>query len=88
VEPKRRIRGFWNTPMEMCRRAELREGSVTNATMRKFGWPGSRVAELDHWAVMLRPQQCTLGAVILACKQPVTAFGEVDAAGPRNWGSP
>ncbi len=54
---------------------------MTNVTMRKFGWPETRIAELEHWAVMLRPQQCTLGAVILACKQPVTAFGEVDAAG-------
>lgn len=54
---------------------------MTNATMRKFGWPGTRIADLDHWAVMLRPQQCTLGALVLACKQPVTAFGDVDAAG-------
>ena len=60
---------------------------MTNATMRKFGWPGTRIAELEHWAVMLRPQQCTLGAVILACKQPVTAFGEVDAAGIAELGS-
>ena len=54
---------------------------MTNATMQKFGWPETKIAELEHWAVMLRSQQCTLGAVILACKQPVTAFGEVDAAG-------
>ncbi|HSF95858.1 MAG TPA: HIT family protein [Thermohalobaculum sp.] len=54
---------------------------MTNATMQKFGWPETRIAELDHWAVMLRPQQCTLGALVLACKQPVTAFGQVDAAG-------
>ena len=54
---------------------------MTNATMRNFGWPETRIAELEHWAVLLRPQQCTLGAVILACKQPVTAFGEVDGAG-------
>jgi diadenosine tetraphosphate (Ap4A) HIT family hydrolase len=60
--------------------------NATNPTMQKFGWPGTRIAELDHWAVMLRPQQCTLGAVILACKQPVTAFGQVDAAGHRELG--
>ena len=36
---------------------------------------------MEHWAVMLRPQQCTLGAVVLACKQPVADFGQVDAAG-------
>jgi diadenosine tetraphosphate (Ap4A) HIT family hydrolase len=59
---------------------------LTNATMQKFGWPGTRIAETAHWAVMLRPQQCTLGALILACKQPVTAFGDVDAAGHADLG--
>jgi diadenosine tetraphosphate (Ap4A) HIT family hydrolase len=59
---------------------------VTNATMQKFGWPGTRIAETDHWAVMLRPQQCTLGALVLACKQPVTAFAAVDAAGHADLG--
>jgi len=54
---------------------------VTNPTMQKFGWPETKIAELEHWAVMLRPQQCTLGALILACKQPVMDFGQVDAAG-------
>jgi diadenosine tetraphosphate (Ap4A) HIT family hydrolase len=60
--------------------------NATNATMRKFGWPGTRIAETGHWAVMLRPQQCTLGALILACEQPVTAFGQVDAAGHADLG--
>ena len=59
---------------------------MTNATMRKFGWPASRIAETEHWAVMLRLQQCTLGALVLACKQPVTAFGHVDAAGHADLG--
>jgi len=59
---------------------------MTNATMRKFGWPDARIAELDHWAVMLRPQQCTLGSLVLACKQPVTAFGDVDADGHAELG--
>ena len=54
---------------------------MANATMRKFGWPGTRIAELEHWAVMLRLQQCTLGALVLACKQPATRFSDVDAAG-------
>ncbi len=57
-----------------------------NATMTKFGWPNTRIAELEHWAVMLRMQQCTLGSLVLACKQPVTAFGAVDAAGHAELG--
>jgi len=54
--------------------------------MQKFGWPDTRIAEMEHWAVMLRPQQCTLGALVLACKQPVPAFGQVDAAGHAELG--
>ncbi|MDH3668378.1 MAG: HIT family protein [Paracoccaceae bacterium] len=57
-----------------------------NATMTKFGWPDTRIAELDHWAVMLRMQQCTLGSLILACRQPVSEFGHVDAAGHEDLG--
>lgn len=54
---------------------------MTNATMQKFGWPATRMAELEHWAVALRPQQPTAGSLVVICKQPVTAFSEVDQAG-------
>jgi diadenosine tetraphosphate (Ap4A) HIT family hydrolase len=57
-----------------------------NQTFEKFGWPGTRIAELEHWGVMLRPHQPVLGALVLACKQPVRAFGEVDAAGMAELG--
>ena len=59
---------------------------MANVTMQKFGWPDTKIAEMEHWAVMLRPQQCTLGALVLACKQPVTEFGQVDAAGHAELG--
>ncbi|MGY9054652.1 MAG: HIT family protein [Alphaproteobacteria bacterium] len=54
---------------------------MLNATFQAFGWPETSIAELDHWGVMLRPAQPTLGALALVCKQPVTAFSDVDAAG-------
>lgn len=50
-----------------------------NATFATFGWPGSRVAETDHWGVMLRPAQPTLGALVVASKGAATAFGEIGA---------
>lgn len=59
--------------------------TAPNATFAKFGWPETGIAELEHW-VMLRPDQPTLGALVLACKQPVTAFGDVDAAGCKELG--
>lgn len=60
--------------------------TAPNATFAKFGWPHTKIAELEHWGVMLRPDQPTLGALVLACKQPVEAFGDVDAAGHAEMG--
>jgi diadenosine tetraphosphate (Ap4A) HIT family hydrolase len=53
---------------------------AANATMVKFGYPGSTVAETPHWAVLVRPQQVTLGSLVVACKDPVTALGAVGPA--------
>ncbi|MCA1662199.1 MAG: HIT family protein [Novosphingobium sp.] len=50
-----------------------------NATMEKFGWPGTLVREFDHWAVLARPAQPTLGSLVLAAKSQATAFGELPA---------
>lgn len=48
-----------------------------NATMEKFGWPATRLREFDHWAVLLRPAQVTLGSMVLAAKSDATAFGDL-----------
>jgi diadenosine tetraphosphate (Ap4A) HIT family hydrolase len=45
-----------------------------NATMEKFGYPGSLVQELEHWVILLRPAQATLGALVLAAKSDATQF--------------
>ncbi len=47
-----------------------------NATIRKFGYPDSCVKEFDRWVVLLRPQQVTVGALVLACKEPATALSD------------
>lgn len=53
-----------------------------NATMLKFGYPDTLVAQTDRWAVLVRPQQVTLGALVLACRErAVGSFSEVSAAG-------
>jgi diadenosine tetraphosphate (Ap4A) HIT family hydrolase len=41
---------------------------MTNETMRKFGYPGTLVRDYEHWSVLLRPAQVTLGALVLAAK--------------------
>jgi diadenosine tetraphosphate (Ap4A) HIT family hydrolase len=48
-----------------------------NATIEKFGWPATLVAEFDHWIVLLRPAQPTLGSLVLAAKSEATAFGDL-----------
>ncbi len=48
-----------------------------NATIEKFGWPATLVAEFDHWVVLLRPAQPTLGSLVLAAKSEATAFGDL-----------
>ncbi len=48
-----------------------------NATIATFGYPETLVAEYTDWVVLLRPQQVTLASLVLACKEPATAFGEI-----------
>jgi diadenosine tetraphosphate (Ap4A) HIT family hydrolase len=51
-----------------------------NETMRNFGYPATLIKEYAHWCVLLRPAQVTLGALVLACKDPGRRFGEISAA--------
>jgi diadenosine tetraphosphate (Ap4A) HIT family hydrolase len=52
---------------------------MANATESKFGDPANRIAQTDRWTLLLRPKQVTLGALVLVCREPVLAFGEVSA---------
>ena len=51
-----------------------------NSTLQKFGYPQSLVKEHDHWCILLRSQQVTLGSLILAAKSEVTAFADLAPA--------
>ena len=48
-----------------------------NPTILKFGYPASLVREFDHWLVLLRPAQVTLGSLVLAAKNDATAYGKL-----------
>ncbi len=52
---------------------------MTNATMTKFGYPGTLVREYEHWCVLVRPAQATLGALVLVCKDNAQAFSDIPA---------
>ena len=53
---------------------------MTSATLSKFGYPSNLVGQTEHWAVLLRPEQPTLGSLVLICLEPVTAFGAASPA--------
>jgi diadenosine tetraphosphate (Ap4A) HIT family hydrolase len=53
--------------------------SPVNDTMRKFGYPRTTLIETDRWVVLARPQQPTLGALVLACREPVKQLSDVSA---------
>ena len=53
---------------------------MANETMGKFGYPASLVREYEHWVILVRPAQVTLGSLVLAAKGDATAFGDLPAA--------
>jgi diadenosine tetraphosphate (Ap4A) HIT family hydrolase len=46
-----------------------------NPTILSFGYPDSLVKEYEHWLVLVRPPQVTLGSLVLAAKSAATAYG-------------
>ena len=48
-----------------------------NPTMEKFGYPATLLKELDHWVILLRPAQVTLGSLVLAARSAATAYSDL-----------
>lgn len=48
-----------------------------NQTIKTFGFPETLIKEYDHWVVLLRPQQVTIGSLVLAAKSEATHLGEL-----------
>ncbi len=51
---------------------------MINDTMRKFGYPATLVKDYRHWVVLVRPQQVTLGSLVLIAKGDAEAFGALN----------
>ncbi len=61
--------------------ASLTNGALEmNPTILKFGWPGTLLHEWDHWVLLARPAQPTLGSMVLAAKSDATAFSDLPPA--------
>jgi len=52
---------------------------MTHETLKTFGYPQTLVHEYEHWCVLLRPAQVTLGSLVMICKQDVTQFSDISA---------
>lgn len=50
---------------------------MTNETIRKFGYPDTLVREYDHWVVLVRPAQVTVGSLVLAARADATRFPDL-----------
>lgn len=57
-----------------------------DATLKKFGYPGTLIKEYEHWLVLLRPQQVTLGSLILIEKSGQTRFSDLHEASFAEFG--
>jgi diadenosine tetraphosphate (Ap4A) HIT family hydrolase len=51
--------------------------NAINATIEKFGYPATLVREFEHWLVLVRPAQVTLGSLVLAAKSAATAYRDL-----------
>ncbi len=49
----------------------------SNVTIKAFGYPDTVLKEYEYWTVLLRPDQVTLGTVVIANKSNATNLGEV-----------
>jgi glycerol-3-phosphate cytidylyltransferase len=53
---------------------------MLHSTLKKFGYPQSLVKTYEHWHVLLRPGQPTIGSLILICKEDVTSYSQLSIA--------
>ncbi|MCQ8186327.1 HIT family protein [Parvularcula maris] len=50
-----------------------------HATYEAFGGDASLIKAYEHWSVLIRPKQATLGAMVLVAHADVTSYGALPA---------
>lgn len=55
--------------------------------MTRFGYPETLICEYNHWVVLLREQQVTLGSLILCSTSNATAFSELPVGAFKELGA-
>lgn len=59
---------------------------MVNQTIEKFGYPSTLVRDFDHWMLLVRPAQVTLGSVILAAKADALSYADLPGDAFREQG--
>ncbi len=52
---------------------------MVNPTAERFGYPRTLVREYEHWLLLLREEQVTLGSLVLCARSDATAFAALPA---------
>ncbi len=52
---------------------------MRHATLTRFGYPETAIAESAQWALLVRPAQVTLGSLVLCAKSEALAYGDLPA---------
>ena len=60
---------------------------MSNQTMERFGFPDTTIREYEHWIVLLREQQVTMGSLVLCSTSDATAFSDLPAAAFGEFGT-
>jgi diadenosine tetraphosphate (Ap4A) HIT family hydrolase len=50
---------------------------MTNTTLRKFGYPDTLICGYEHWYVLLRRAQVTLGSLVLGSTSEARSFSQI-----------
>ena len=56
----------------------IQETTIINDTLLKFGFPDSSIHRYKYWSVLLRPQQITLGSLVIAAHSHVTQLSDLE----------
>jgi diadenosine tetraphosphate (Ap4A) HIT family hydrolase len=60
---------------------------MTNQTAVRFGYPETLIREYEHWLVLLREPQATLGSLVLCAKSDATEFSALSTAAHTEMGT-
>jgi len=60
---------------------------MANQTAIRFGYPQTLIKEYEHWLVLLREEQATLGSLVLCAKSEATEFSALPGAAYTEMGA-